>query len=457
MFIDDMKKSILQRAIQWKLVEQNQNDEPASELLKRIREEKERLIKDGKIKKEKPLAPITDEEKPFDIPSSWEWVRYGEIAETRMGKTILTSDMWDEWYPVYSATQDSKPLWYVKYLELELTRWDLVIPARWNSIWWVTLINDEKATCTQTTMCSKYIKINSKYLYYCCYANKSTWFSYYWAAIPQITVNQVDKCIIPIPPIEEQKRIADKLDIIMSLLDEAKPLEEEITKLEKEFPSKLRQAILQSAIKGELAINNTDELASELLKRIREEKENLIKDGKIKKEKAYLPVSDEEKFLDLWWDCIWVRLWEIAKVDKWATWIMKAIPWEYPMYTTAEQPITHNEYQVDWKAVMIPLVSSTGHWHASMKRLHYWEWKFAVGSILSIVQPYWDIISAKYLYCYLSTFKERLLVSQMKGMANVTLSIDAIKNVAIPIPSTENQKKLEELVMLCDELEEQIG
>jgi len=96
MFIDNLKKSILQKAIQGKLVEQNPNDEPASELLKKIREEKERLIKDGKIKKEKTLTSIIDEEKPFDIPESWNWIRLGEVSSFNGGFAFKSSEYVEE-------------------------------------------------------------------------------------------------------------------------------------------------------------------------------------------------------------------------------------------------------------------------------------------------------------------------------------------------------------------------
>ncbi|WP_249273323.1 restriction endonuclease subunit S, partial [Salmonella enterica] len=86
--IDALKQTILQLAVMGKLVPQDPNDEPASELLKRIAQEKAQLVKDGKIKKQKPLPPISDEEKPFEIPTNWEWVRFGTITTSRLGKML---------------------------------------------------------------------------------------------------------------------------------------------------------------------------------------------------------------------------------------------------------------------------------------------------------------------------------------------------------------------------------
>ena len=89
---ETLKKAILQYAMQGKLVEQDPNDEPAKLLLERIKVEKEQLIKDGKIKKEKPLPPITEDEIPYELPQGWEWVRLGEICSIINGFTPLRTN-----------------------------------------------------------------------------------------------------------------------------------------------------------------------------------------------------------------------------------------------------------------------------------------------------------------------------------------------------------------------------
>ena len=117
-----LKNSILQLAIQGRLVPQDSKDEPASALLARIREEKQRLVKDKKIKKEKPLAPITDDEKPFDIPESWEWVRIIDIANSQLGKTLDRGKDSGEEYPYLCSINiywDGIDLNNVKYFKLQ--------------------------------------------------------------------------------------------------------------------------------------------------------------------------------------------------------------------------------------------------------------------------------------------------------------------------------------------------
>lgn len=154
------------------------------------------------------------------------------------------------------------------------------------------------------------------------------------------------------------------------------------------------------------------------------------------------------------------RLGDICSITKGGTGIMKAIPGPYTMIALGETDKTHNKYQFDAKAVIIPLVSSTGHGHASMKRVKYFEGKFALGNILCAVIPNDDnFVLAKYLHIYLHWNREELLVSQMKGMANVSLPMNRIADVLVTVPSIEKQIEIIELEaqlvqkeLLADEL-----
>lgn len=140
------------------------------------------------------------------------------------------------------------------------------------------------------------------------------------------------------------------------------------------------------------------------------------------------------------------RLGDICTITKGATGIMKAIPGPYTMIALGETDKTHIEYQFDTKAVIIPLVSSTGHGHASMKRVKYYEGKFALGNILCAVIPNDEsFVLAKYLHIYLHWNREELLVSQMKGMANVSLPMNRIADVMVTVPSIDKQREIIEL------------
>ncbi|GBU27747.1 hypothetical protein R84B8_01288 [Treponema sp. R8-4-B8] len=140
------------------------------------------------------------------------------------------------------------------------------------------------------------------------------------------------------------------------------------------------------------------------------------------------------------------KLSDICTITKGDIGIMKAVPGEYAMITLGEENKSHNEYQFDAKAVIVPLVSSTGHGHASMKRVKYFEGKFALGNILCAVIPKDEKkVNAKYLHIFLHENRENLLVSLMKGAANVSLPIKRLDNVEVEIPSMKRQIEIIEL------------
>lgn len=148
-----------------------------------------------------------------------------------------------------------------------------------------------------------------------------------------------------------------------------------------------------------------------------------------------------------------VELGSICRIEKGQTGIKKAVPGRYPMVTTGEERGSHTEYQFDCEAVCIPLVSSTGHGHASIKRIHYQTGKFALGSILAAATPIdCTTVSTKYLYFYLNNFKDDVIVPLMKGMANVTLSIGSLKEVKVILPPIEEQERLVMLMDKCEKL-----
>ncbi len=135
-----------------------------------------------------------------------------------------------------------------------------------------------------------------------------------------------------------------------------------------------------------------------------------------------------------------VKLGEVCSIEKGAIGIQKAIPGEFPLVVTGEQRKSHNEYQFDCEAVIVPLVSGTGHGHASIKRIHYQTGKFALGNILcAIIPKNKKELNAEYLFRFLDLNKENELVARMKGMANVTLPIKEIAQIEIPIPPIEEQ------------------
>lgn len=149
-----------------------------------------------------------------------------------------------------------------------------------------------------------------------------------------------------------------------------------------------------------------------------------------------------------------VRLGDIAKIEKGKTGIKQARSGPYPLVVTASDRGSCDHYDFDGASAIVPLVSSTGHGKASLHRLHYQEGKFALGSILAAAFPKSpERISARFLFEYLSAFKEELLVSQMIGTANVSLTVKKISEVPVPIVSRMAQRAVDELMALCDTLE----
>jgi type I restriction enzyme, S subunit len=150
-----------------------------------------------------------------------------------------------------------------------------------------------------------------------------------------------------------------------------------------------------------------------------------------------------------------LKLGEICTIEKGAIGIQKAVAGEYPLVVTGEERKSHNEYQFDCEAAIIPLVSGTGHGHASIKRIHFQSGKFALGNILCAVIPKDTMqLNAQYLFRFLVLNKENELVARMKGMANVTLPIKEIAQIEIPLPSIEVQIEFVEMYM---ELENKSG
>ncbi len=138
-----------------------------------------------------------------------------------------------------------------------------------------------------------------------------------------------------------------------------------------------------------------------------------------------------------------VYLKDICNFEKGSTGLAKATPGIYPLVATGADRRSCNTFQFDIKAVCIPLVSSTGHGHASLKNVHYQEGEFALGSILvALTSKDDDILNIQFLHLYLSELKDKILVPLMSGAANVSLSITKIKNIKIPLPSISRQKKI---------------
>ena len=313
-----LKNSILQMAVQGKLVPQDPNDEPASVLLERIRAEKEQLIKEGKIKKEKNPSVIfrgadnlpyekigknepvcIADEVPFDIPESWEWVRLGEIFQHNTGKAlnssnksgvlleyITTSNLyWDRF-----ELENLRSMYFTEneIEKCQVSKGDLLVCEGGDigraAIW----LKDYKI-CIQNHIhrLRSYVPLCTRFYYYVFFLYKyAGWIGGKGIGIQGLSSNALHSLLVPVPPIAEQERIVKRLEIIKPLSDKYSEASEQIQELNNLFPEHLKKSILQYAVQGKLVPQDpADEPASVLLERIRTEKEKLIKAGKIKRDK----------------------------------------------------------------------------------------------------------------------------------------------------------------------------
>jgi len=217
----------------------------------------------------------------------------------------------------------------------------------------------------------------------------------------------------------------------------------------------IRRLVVDLAVRGKLlGIEELDVDVQEMLRRISSRTDELALSGAIKKLKPLSKIDNDEVPAAYLAHCTFARLGNIANLQKGLTGIQSSMSGEFPLVVTAAERGTCDHFDFDGAAAIIPLVSSTGHGNASINRLHYQDGKFALGTILCAVFPFDEqLVSARFLYEYLTAFKEELLVSKMIGTANVTLTLAKIAEVPVPIIAPAVQRRVDELMALCDQLE----
>ena len=484
----DLKKSILQYAMQGKLVAQDPNDEPASELLKRIKVEKERLIKEGKIKKEKPLPPITKDEIPYELPQGWEWVRLGDIGDWGSGSTpnksrydyylngkinwLKTGDLNDGY--ITEIPQKITEL-ALKETSVKIKPIGSLLIAMYGATIGKLGILDIPATTNQACCaCVTFSGIEIKYLFYYLLAERDNLKKRgAGAAQPNISREKIIAYLIPLPPLAEQKRIVEKLDEILPLVEEYGKNEEILSEMNQKLPKQIRQSILQYAVQGKLVEQNPqDEPASELLKRIKAEKEQLIKEGKIKKEKPLPPITKDEIPYEIPQSWEWVRLGDIlTKLTDGAH--------RTPHYQNSGVPflsvkdissgyidfsntkfISKPKHEELFKRcnpqkgdILLTKVGTTG-----IPAIVETDQVFSLFVSVALLKFNNKFIDIKYLYnLILSPLVQAQAKENTKGIGNKNWVIDKIAQTLIPLPPLAEQKrivnKVEELLNLVNKLE----
>ena len=317
MTAQQLRNSILQMAVQGKLVPQDPNDEPASVLLERIRAEKEKLIKEKKIKKEKnpsvifrgadntPYEKIGDEvrslvdEVPFDIPDSWEWVRLGELFQHNTGKALNASNRTGQLKQYITTSNlywdrfelDNLKEMHFSDSEVEkctVVKGDLLV-CEGGDIGRAAIWSYDYPMCIQNHIhrLRAYLPLCTRFFYYLFDLYKHAgWIGGKGIGIQGLSSNAIHSLLFPFPPLAEQYRIVDAIDTMQPYTDSYAIVESSLDKLNSTFPERLKKSILQEAVQGKLVPQDpSDEPAEALLERIRAEKQRLIKEGKIKKDK----------------------------------------------------------------------------------------------------------------------------------------------------------------------------
>ena len=505
MTAQQLKNSILLMAVQGKLVPQDPNDEPASILLERIHAEKERLIKEKKIKREKnpsvifkgadntPYEKIGDEvrsladEVPFDIPDSWEWVRLGNIssyAETKQKVNATNADP-SIWGLDLEDIEKGGRLLEHKTVGERKAVGDKTVFVKGDILYsklrpylLKILVAPDDGICTPEIVPFRvYGGINPNYIvnylkspYVDNLINSIT----YGVKMPRVGTETMTSLLVPIPPLEEQLRIVEKIDEVASAVSAYDVAYQKTEALNSTFPEALKKSILQEAVQGKLVPQDpTDESAEALLERIRAEKQRLIKEGKIKKDKhesiifrrdnSHYEKSgseevciDEEIPFEIPENWTWARLSSFGVFSSGKTPSMSNpqfwngnIPWvtskdmKRPVITDSEMHISElaaSSMQL-YPAGTLLLVARSG----ILKRLLP-LCKLGIDSTINQdIKAFslYDIELSEWLFYGIKAFEPYILKELVKSVTTVeSLKFDEFSAMLIPVPPLSEQKRI---------------
>ena len=477
MTAQQLKNAILQEAIKGRLVPQDPNDKPASILLERIRAEKERLVKEGKLKKKDlEVKPISEDEIPFEIPESWEWCRIKSVFSMQAGKNVTSADINSEpndiyKYPCYGGNGLRG---YVK---------------RYNTEGVFPLVGRQGALCGNVNIASGQFWATEHAVVTDGYGITDVKWAYYFlialnlnqyataTAQPGLAVSNIIEVLIPIPPLAEQKRIVAKIEELLPKVVKYGKAQEELNKLNEELPERLKKSILQEAIEGRLVPQDpNDEPASVLLEKIREEKKQLVKAGKLKKKDLEeKPISEDEIPFEIPESWEWVRMSQISldsadgpfgsnlKRDHYTT--NKEVRiiqlsnigeegWrdENVKYTTFEHLKNISRSEAFANDIIIAKMMPAGRAIICPSN----DQKYVLSSD-AVRFDFSDYLFRKYLYYAINSnvFKDQVY-GEVQGITRVRTSLSKLRTYLLPLPPLAEQKriveKIEQLLKEIDKL-----
>ena len=484
----DLKNSILQLAVQGKLVEQRAEEGTARELLEQIKLEKEQLIKDKKIKKSKPLPEITEDEIPFEIPESWEWVRLIDLCSLISDGTHKTPAYVEYGVPFISVKDISSGVMdfsnvkcitreeHEKLISRCKPEMNDVLLCRIGTLGKaIKICTDKEFSIFVSLGLLKLIEadvadyivqvINSGYGYRWIDDNKVGGGTH----TNKINLDTLRGMPIPIPPLEEQHRIVAKIEEILPYIDQ---YDKAYTKLEifnKKFPEDMKKSILQMAMQGKLVEQRPEEgTADGLYEQIVAEKAQLIKDGKIKKEKPLPEIAEDEIPYEIPSSWRWVRFSEVMDVRDGTHDSPKYIETGIPLvtsknisggglyfsnvkYISREDADKINERSnVDTGDILFAMIGSIGNPVIVNK-----DREFCVKNVALFKNYDKSKMCIEYVYWFL--YREQYIMKKVaSGGVQSFISLKVFRNYLFPLPPFEEQKrivaKIEELLPYCDQL-----
>ena len=478
----DLKNSILQLAIQGKLVEQREEEGTAKELVKKIKNEKKQLIKEGKIKKEKPFDEIDEDEKPFDVPDNWEWIRFGDLGSYRKGpfgsaltKAIFVpkSENTVKVYEQKNAIQKDVNLgeYYIarEYFEskmkgFELSPGDIIVSCA-GTIGETYVMPDEfeQGIINQALMQMKLMQsVDVEYflMYFDFILKKTARKSSKGSAIKNIPpFAELKNYVVPLPPLEEQKRIVAKIEELMPYVDKYDVAYSEVEELNKKFPEDMQKSILQYAIQGKLVEQREEDgTAEDLYKQIQEGKKKLIKEGKIKKTKALPEITEDEIPFDIPENWKWVKLEQLATIT--GGYAFKSTNYTEQGVRVIRISDFNERGFVDNKIVRHPYDDSLEMFLLEKNNILLCMTGGTVGKSLFVKEIDEPMITnqrvatIKICHGLLPEYINYIILSSIiqniirisKNSTNDNISMDTIKRFPIPLPPLEEQKRIVEKI-----------
>ena len=467
---EQLRNSILQLAIQGKLVEQREEEGTAEELYEQIQREKERLILEGKLKKQKKLPEISEDEIHFKIPKSWKWFYISQISDMYTGNSIADSIKKSKYSNIdkgyeYIGTKDVEFNGKINYdngIKIPFDE-EKFKRAYKNSI--LMCIEGgsagrkiaflDKEVCFGNKLCSfNAIKFNSKYLYYYL---KSVTFALFFKSrvngiIGGVSILKLKTILIPFPPLAEQKRIAEKIEELMPYVEKYDLMNSELKEMDEKFPEEIKKSILQFAIQGKLVEQREEEgTAEELYEQIQREKERLISEGKLKKQKKLPEISEDEIPFEIPKSWKWVRLGEVFNIIMGQSPVGESINTENngvefhqgKIYFDKDY-ILESEYFTSKPTKIVEANTVLLCVRAPVGILNITNRTICIGRGLCGIDTFKNI-DPKFILYFLRGF-EQDFIKKATGTTFIAITVEVIKNQVFPLPPLEEQKRIVEKI-----------